>query len=183
MRTLHRLALILGVGLLAWAAIARADGPYILQWERVSEIWLTPSQVRMYGPGAVQSLIDSDPQYQLGCQQPDMWCTADLTVWGVPADAKYAMLTGILLISHGASEQSADIRVTFRKPGDATADCQKYLGQAANNRPGGGARSGMATWVPLAGGKTEYCFEFTGPLGWPTWSSYGINLSVQAWAR
>lgn len=161
---------------------AHADGPYVLPWERVTELWITPSQARLYGPGAVQSLIGIPPP-TVGCQVPGTWCVADLKPWGVPADAKYAFLTGLLLITHGTNSQQAALQLTFRKPGDVTADCSKYLGQVIEPFIGGGERSGMATWVALVNGTVEYCFQYEPPTGWPDWAAYGLNLSVQAWAR
>lgn len=166
--------------LLLIPSLALADGPYILPWEQVTEIYFTPSQVRMYGPGALQSLVGvPDP---VGCQSQNTWCEADLTLYGVPTDAKYAFMSGLLLITHGTNAQQADYQITFKKPG-TTGDCSKYLGQTVEPHTGGGQRSNMSTWVPLSEGKTEFCFRYNAPAAWPNWSSYGVNLSVQAWAR
>ena len=170
------------VWLVFFPLTASADGPRPLPWTSVRELWITPSQARMYGPpGAVQSLIGT-PQL-VGCQMPSTWCVADLTLWGVPTDAKFAFLSGILLITHGINAQSADFHLTFRQPGDDTADCTKYIGQVIEPFQAGGQRSGMAVWVPLVDGKLEYCFRYTGQAGWPDFAAYGVNLSVQAWAR
>lgn len=161
---------------------ARAEGPYILPYERVTELWLTPSQARMYGPGAVNSLLGMEPGGAVGCQTPSVWCVADLTLYGVPADATFAFLSGILLITNPIG-QSANFTITFRRPG-WPGNCAKYIGQVVNaNNPGGGERSGMALWVPIENGKVEYCFEYTGPIGWPDAAAYGVNLTVQGWAR
>lgn len=173
-----------GLFLLFWALFAipaHADGPYILPWEKVTELWLTPSQVRLYGPGALNSGVGVSPT--VGCITPNAWCVADLRRYGVPADAKYAFLTGLLIITHGYGSQLAWMTVTMRRPGDTSANCEKYIGQVVEAHTGGGQRSGMATWVALMNGQVEYCFNYALPIGWPDWSSYVVNLSVQAWAR
>jgi len=160
---------------------ALADGPYALPWAKVKELWITPSQARMYGPGAVQSLIGTDSP--AGCQEPGTWCRADLKPFGVPDDAKFAFLTGLLIITHGTGEQLAAISLTFRQVGDTSADCDKMIAEAVETRIGSGQRSGVATWVPVTNGTVEYCFNVVGQSGWPDWSAFGLNLSVQAWGK
>ena len=101
---------------------------------------------------------------------------------GLTADAQAAFLSGLLIITRGTTSETADITLTFRRPGDGTP-CTKYLGQAVEAHSGGGQRSPISSWVPLDDGKFEFCYRIMTPGSWPTNSAYGINMSLQAWTR
>jgi hypothetical protein len=174
---------------------ARAEAPVLpLPWQKVTEFYVTPSPSRMYGPAnAVYVQTGLPAELNEGPQTRGVWHTVDLASFGVPSDAVAAFLSGLLIITGGEVAEVADLRVVFRRPGDTTP-CTKYLGQTSfqtnvvptpygNMAIGGGQRSNMATWVPLADGKFEFCYQVSTGGAWPTNPSYGINLSLQAWAR
>lgn len=184
---------------LSSSALAEAP-PHPLPWERVEEIYFTPSQVRMYGPDNVVYIQCQIPQPYGACR-PNVWHRFDLKPLGVAPDAKFAFLSGMLIISHGYVFETSNLTVTFRRPGDNAASCAKYLGQAQATQnmspplltqggdpyivPVDSARSNMATWVPVSNGEIDWCYAYSGAVGlYPHGgSAYAINLSVQAWAR
>jgi hypothetical protein len=113
---------------------------------------------------------------------PGVWHQIDVTALGVPADAKAAFLSGILIISHGTTAQTCDLTVSLRAPGDDLL-AGNYIGQTIETAVGGGQRSNMSSWVPLVGGKFEFQWNRNTYGPWPSECSYGINLSLQAYGR
>lgn len=174
---------------------AFAEPPALpLSWVKLSEIYYTPSQVRMYGSGGntlncggapcnavyVQTNLPSGQNE--GPQALATPVTVDLTPFGVATDAKVAWLSGVLIITHGTTAEDADIHVTFAANG-STIDCSRYIGQTVEGNLGGGQRSNISVMVPLNEGKFQFCYSLSTSGAWPTNSSYGINLSLQAWGR
>lgn len=174
--------------------------PLPLPWVKLSEIYYTPTQARLYGSGgstlncgapagsvslcnAVYIQTHGAPGTNEGPQTPNVPITIDLRPFGVADDAKAAFLSGILVITHGNASELAEVRVTFAADDGSPFDCSRYLGQAGEASIGNGIRSNMATWVPLTGGKFRLCYYIGTPGNWPANSSYAINLSVQAWGR
>lgn len=182
------LALLCSTGALA------EPPPSPLPWLKVTDLYVTPSPARMYGPAnAVYVQTGLPSGLNEGPQTRGAWHTVDLTPFGVAPNATAAFLAGLLVITGGTAAEVADIQVGFRRPGDTTP-CTKYLGQTSFQTNAvviggqvvplpGGQRSNMATWVPLADGKFEFCYNVSTGGAWPTNPSYAINLSLQAWAR
>lgn len=110
------------------------------------------------------------------------WHEVNVVPLGVPADAKAVFLAGILIITHGTTEETADLTIALRAKGDAL-NPGNYIGQTTEPHVGGGQRSNMAAWVPLRDGKFEYYWTRSTQGQWPANSSYGINLSLQAYVR
>ena len=189
------------------SAPAFAEPPALpLPWVKLSEIYYTPSQVRMYGSGGstincggapcnavyIQTHLPSGqnegPQ-PTNCLDPPAclsWgsnpVTVDLVPFGVGEDAKMAWLAGIAIITHGTTVETAAAYITFA-PDGAAIDCTRYIGQVVEAMVGGGQRSPMTYLVPLNAGKFQFCYYVSTPGAWPNNSSYGINLSLQAWGR
>lgn len=181
--------LLAAIAILCPLSVSAEPPSLPLPWQKVTEFFVTPSPSRMYGPANavyVQTGLTSGNE---GPQERGIWHTVDLRPFGVSEDAAAAFLAGLLIITGGFTEETADIQVGFRRPGDTTP-CSKYLGQTSfqtnivngQSLPGG-QRSNMATWVPLAGGKFEFCYRVSTSGSWPVNPSYAINLSLQAWAR
>lgn len=109
------------------------------------------------------------------------WATIDLTDI-VPSGTKAVRLDGILIISHGSATEMADLMVHFRLPSE-TYD-YGYIMQTIETASGGGQRSNAGTWVSL---DENLCFQYkwnTQSIGvYPTYSSYGINLTLTAYLR
>lgn len=172
------------------ASGANAEAPALpFAWQKVTEFYVTSSPARLYGPDNAVYVQTHLPSGNLGPQQTGVWHTVDLGAFGVPPDAVSAFLSGMLVITGGSTAEVADIQVGFRQPGDTTP-CTKYIGQTvyqtnvvSGQTIGGGQRSNMATWVPLADGKFEFCYLLSTQGAWPANASYAINLSLQAWAR
>lgn len=151
-----------------------------LPWLKLDELYVTPSPARIYSGNVVY--VERGVAVPLGPQQAGVWHMVDLVPYGVSPDAKVAFLSGMLLITHGTTPELADLKVVFKRPSDSTG-CEKYMGQVIETDVNGGQRSGFASWVPLEDGLFVYCYTVTTPGGYPEHSSYGINLSLQAWGR
>lgn len=178
------------------ATPAFAEPPVLpMPWVKLSEIYYTPTQVRLYGSGGVALNCGNQPcnavyvQTHLpsgtneGPQAQNTPITVDLTPFGVASDAKVAFLSGVLTITHGTTTETADLKITFAAADEGPMDCGKYLGQTIESAVGGGQRSNMATWVPLTSARFRFCYSLSTPGAWPANSSYAINLSLQAWGR
>jgi len=184
------------------ATVAFAEPPPSMTWVKLSEIYYTTSQVRLYGanPGQdcvatacnaiyVQTRLDASEACpsctSYGWQTPSVPVTVDLTQppFNLPSDAKAAFLTGMLLITHGTTSEVADIHLTAAADGEPI-DCTKYLGQTVE-QTNSGQRSNAAFWVPLTNGKFKFCYVLPSSVtaSWPVGSSYGINFSLQMWGR
>lgn len=172
---------------------AMADpSPRPITWALMNEIYVSTLQVRAWGPdtladpqpwtGVYVRVNVSDP-YPDPALVPGTWYIVDLAPFGVAADAKAAFLSGLLIITHGTTPETADLHITFARPDDAVANCSKYIGQAIEPFVGGGQRSNMATWVPLVGGKFKFCFNTATGGTSPANSAYAVNLTLQAWGR
>lgn len=122
---------------------------------------------------------------------PGQWISVDVSALGVPSDAFAVNLGGLLLITVGQEIGTANLTIAFRAPGKTNVTCGHYVGQAITVNPpsNNGARSPLSVWVPISNGRFEYCWQRgtvgtsfpTGTLAaWPLTSSYGVNLSVQA---
>lgn len=157
------------------ASLGAVTYQYYPQWTKATETWVALDNSKRPGVVFVNSYTPE------GCHA-GQWCSFDLTALGVTTDAKAAFLSGLLLITHGNTQQLCDLTVAFRAPGSAmTADY--YSGQVIEPWVGGGQRTPFSTWVPLVGGKFEFQWNRNTTGQWPAECSYGVNLSVQAWVR
>jgi len=153
----------------------------VLPFERVTETYYTPSQDRLYADAPVYVQLGTPTP--AGPAQQNTWHRVDLRPWGVPNDARFAFLNGLLVITHGTSPQIADLRVTFRSPDDITADPTRYIGQCIEAHIGGGQRTNMSAIVKLLNGQFDFAYAASGPIGWPDFASYAINLSLDGYAK
>lgn len=114
---------------------------------------------------------------------PGVWHTIDLKPLGVTADAKFAEITGFLIITDLGSEID-NLTATFRPPG-GTLNEGNYQMQAISVWSGGGERQVQSVTVALVNG----CFEFfwkkqvggVSENGHP--SSFLLNLWLSKWGR
>lgn len=111
-----------------------------------------------------------------------VWTRVFTDQYGVPPDAKAVFLSGILIITHGMAQETADLTVAFRACGN-DLPAAAYSGQTVEAHVGGGQRSGVATWVPLDRGCFEWVWNRSTQGQWPNNSAYGVNLSLQAYVR
>ena len=209
--SLMRVLTIIGCLLFSFSAFADPV-PLPMSWVKVSEMFYSPLQVRMWGPltlsdpqpwnGVYIRVNVSDP-YPSPALQPNTWYSTDLTALGVGYDpatggwigATMAFVSGIEIITGGTSVETNEpaIYITFARLDDAAADCTKYIGQAVvpnltdsvtgANIVGGGVRSNVSTVIPLKDGKFKFCFRTTTTGAWPDHPSYGVNLTVQMWGH
>lgn len=112
---------------------------------------------------------------------PGQWNVLDLSSQ-TSNKAIWALLSGILIITHGSAVETADITLLFRNIGN-TINEGNYHGQSIETSVGNGQRSTYATGIPLTNGKCEFYWDKSTGGSYPTNSSYGINLSVQAFAE
>ncbi len=171
----------------------RADpAPQPLPWTKLTEIYYTHSQARMYGYNVSCSeqptpwnaiFMDTWPSNNYAGCGPHVqgwWYTVDLTALGVPKDAAAAFLSGMILVTPYGGGGTSDIHVSLRPYGDTSdPDCKKYLGQAVSNVGNQNVRSNWSTWIGLSEGKFQWCFRIPNS----TDAAYGVNMSVQAWGR
>jgi hypothetical protein len=115
--------------------------------------------------------------------QPGRWNTIDVSQW-VPADAKAALLHGILIITHGnAAPAHCNIVMWWRLPGqDGTAGA--YVSQAVATELGGGVRHPDAILVPVQNQRIELWYDATpGAPAYPAGCAYGFTYRLQAIVR
>lgn len=114
---------------------------------------------------------------------PEVWHTIDLKPLGVSADAKFAEITGFLIITDAGSEID-NLTATFRPPG-STLNEGNYQMQAISVWSGGGERQVQSVTVGLVNG----CFEFfwkkqvggVSENGHP--SAFLLNLWLAKWGK
>lgn len=110
------------------------------------------------------------------------WVDVDVTLLGLPVDTKAVFLSGLLIISHGTTNEDCNLTVTFRAPGNGL-ESDQYSAQTIEPFVYGGQRSTMSQWVPVIGGRFEYQWNRNTFKPYPVECSYGINLSLQAFVR
>lgn len=113
---------------------------------------------------------------------PGVWTTVDVSA-NVPSGTKAIFLGGILIVTHGTTVETCDLRISFRKPG-TTYPTGNYLGQTIEAISGSGQRSTMFAVVPVdENGQFQYMWEKTTSGTWPTHCSNGGNFSIQGYVR
>lgn len=110
------------------------------------------------------------------------WVSIDTAPMGIPADAKAVFLSGVLIITHGTTQQTCDLQVSLRAPGDQL-NAGNYIGQTIEASVGNGMRSNMSSWVPVKNGHFEFWWYRSTYGQWPSECAYGINLSLQQYIR
>lgn len=150
-----------------------------MEWATVTEFGVAAETGQTWSENAVWFGTHGQDNY--GTQGKDIWHTVDATVFGVPADARFIFLSGILIITKANPAGNADLRLYIRKFG--STDEPGVIGQTVIGPETGGQRSTMASWVTLNCGKFQFKYVLsTGPSG-PPYITYGANLSIQMWAR
>lgn len=167
-------------------ANAQADG-IDPRWSRMTEIFTRNDNA--YGRGDVFANTATGTHRPASCGA-GVWCTIDVADYGVPSDAKAVFLSGILIITHGLTAETADLLVGFRAYGDVSPIAELpypggvwYIAQSVEAAVGSGQRSTMSTWVPVRDGKFQFTYSKATGGAYPTNSAYGINLTIQAWGR
>ena len=109
------------------------------------------------------------------------WTKIDLTGI-VPTGTKAVRLDGNLLITHGTTAEIADLMVHFRKTGETYN--YSYNMQVIEASTGDGQRSIGGLWIAL---DDNLCFDYKWNVPYlgtyPSYSAYGINLSLTAYLR
>jgi hypothetical protein len=180
---MKRFILAACAALLSTCAYATDPDP---RWARVTEIYTRTGNAFLRGDIFVNTYTGvTAPE---GCA-PSTWCTVDVSTL-TASDAKSVFLSGILIITHGSAAETADLQLGFRAFGDnegcpvpQVPTCVWYVGQSVEAQVGSGQRSNMSTWVPVRDGKFQFWYALSTGGAYPTNSTYGINLSIQAWAR
>lgn len=88
-------------------------------------------------------------------------------------------LTGMLIITHGTTAETADLRIHFRQD---SAQPGSYIHQVIETSVTSGQRSTMACWIPLTSEKKfDWKWETQYPPGiYPSYSAFGGNLQIDA---
>lgn len=169
------------------AALAVAQ-PFLAMANEIAPHWTRMSEFYVRSDAAV-TRGDIFVNTHTGKHLPEAcaagkWCTVEVSKFGLPADVKAVFLVGLLIITHGETVETADLTIAFRaySAEDIPTD-QGYIGQSTETTPAGGVRSPMATWAPVRDGKFQFKYGKSTEGDWPAHSSYGVNLTIQAWAR
>lgn len=109
------------------------------------------------------------------------WTRVDISDM-VPADTKGVCLSGIMIVTHGTTEETADLTINLKPPG-STENPLNYEGQVIEASIGNGQRSPFYSCVAVEGQKFDFYWNSNTPGTWPTNSSYGLSLQIQVIAR
>jgi hypothetical protein len=142
--------------------------------------WVTGSSIQVVSPSPSEGeRVVFFNSYTKNGPKINVWETVDLSGL-VPDNTTAAHLTGVLIISHGSSQETADMRLYFRCDSDYDPT-GTYKHQVVEASVLNGQRSTMSTWVCLNDLKFEYKWETGSPLGeYPEKSAYGANLAIDA---
>lgn len=102
----------------------------------------------------------------------------------VPEGTIAVFLQGLLIITHGQTNEVCDLMISFRLPGDDKGNpAGNYMGQVTEAQREGGQRSTFASWVPVSPQRRfEFWWTTATPLQ-PMGCTYGVNLKLQAYTR
>ena len=197
-----RLALAAALGWFATAACADVtavpsptwvyptDSPYQVQapvWAAVSEWHLNTGPVRQpVGPGEFSTCWSASGACVLLGPPASTWMIVDLkqAPWGVPADAKWAWLSGTPIMTRGSTNVASGFGVIYRTPGDArvTCDVPNYAVQAVADP--NSVREGRDVMVPLVNGTYEFCWHIDLPVAaYPVGPTMAWNPYLRGWAK
>lgn len=142
------------------------------QWIPVNKI-LVPN----FGPASELIPIFFNSYTPSGPSVGD-WTTVDVSSY-VDPNTVAIHLTGLLIITHGTTVETADLRIHFRQDSSQPG---YYIHQVIEASVGNGQRCTMACWVPLTSSKTfDWKWETQFPVGtYPDYSAYGANLQIDA---
>lgn len=111
----------------------------------------------------------------------DEWITVNVSD-RVPEGTKAVFLTGILIVSYGATDIPANMTVKFRRKGETEE--YKYIHQACITKAPECARSGISVWIPLdENGEFEFKWNRSTYGQWPEYPAYGMCLGLNAFAK
>lgn len=116
----------------------------------------------------------------------NQWVTIDTTTLCdgssncLPTGVKGIFVSGILIITHGTTNEACDLNFAARAYGDLLNEGNSIC-QTIEPFLGGGQRSGCSTWIPVVNDKFQIYQKTNTPGTWPDHCSYGINLVVQAY--
>lgn len=115
---------------------------------------------------------------------PEQWTTVDVRSFGIPSDAVCIDISGILIVTMGATGGFCNLCVTFRRPGDARVGIHSHYSMQTLANTSDGARSNSNTVISLVDGKFEWAWWHSGcALGWPEAASVALNLTITRWMR
>lgn len=108
------------------------------------------------------------------------WTTVDVTGI-IPDGAKAIYLSGLLIITHGTSEETCDLTVAYRDQGETEE--YPYIAQTVETAVGGGERTPHSIWVAVHDGKFQIKWRRSTTGKWPENCAYGINLKLVGYLR
>ena len=154
--------------------------------------WVKSTEFYTNSEGSYHPMVVFFNSYNNPAQYPNLpvgmalntFVPVDLKPYGVPADAKYALLGGTFLMT-GA----ANITVATRIPGDSSITLNHYDEQCLGVDPAGGQRSVYFNNVALVDGTFEFGMAaqrypnngqgfFQGQI-----PAVGINLKLKGWGK
>ena len=110
----------------------------------------------------------------------DVWTNVNLNNV-IPQDAIAIHVIGILLITHGLTNEIADLNICF-KNNESSNNCNNYHHQVIEAQIGGGQRSTMSAWIALDNNKSfQYKWKVKKLSQWPEYSAYGANLVIDSY--
>lgn len=173
-------AFLLFALLLPFAAMADDPAPWADKWNKSTEFYsrktATSLTSEIFGNSYTGQVIPAQ------CSTPGQWCLIEFPETLIDNDAKAVFLAGILILTRGSTDETADLTIAFRTPGDTSKTCGHYVGQAVISLFTG-ERTNFAAWMPVVNRKLEFCWQRSTGGNWPTNTSYGFNLALQAWVK
>jgi hypothetical protein len=144
--------------------------------------WISGYELMVWehGPKAPIAIF-ANASRDIGIPPDGKWHTIDVSD-KVPEGTKAINISGLLIISHGQNNETANLRLYLRRNNQTNPG---YNYQAISALRGSGIRSPMSSWVSLT---PKYTFDVkwlvTNADGkWPAYSAYGMNLTINAVLR
>jgi len=108
-----------------------------------------------------------------------VWHVIDISEQ-IPKKAKAINIGGIMIITRGLNEETANMTINFRNFEEEKEYI--YQGQVIENLHSG-QRSPISIWVPVTDGKFEFKWDRRYDGEYPQWASYCLNLWINAWGE
>lgn len=160
-----------------------------MPWVAFTEYYYSPIQARIWADNPI-NLLTGIGANNRGPQQRSVWHEVDLAPYGVAVDAKFADLSGLLVITSPNSGETPDIHISYARADDTNASPPGpfppgdafYVHQTTVSGYGG-SRAPASVRVPLSNGKFKWSYWTSTNGEYPNSASYAVNLTLTGWGR
>lgn len=162
------------------ATFSPTSTPIAGEWFVGQEIGVIPDDVGRQGNTII--FVNSWTGDGLTQFPNDVYGTVDLT-GKIPPDTKGVFVSGILIITHGTTEEICDLHISFRR--DETVPEWTYIGQTIEAQLLGGQRTPMFELLPVKDSKMQ--IKWSGNTisagNYPSHCAYGVNFRLAGYVR